>query len=686
MAQRNPSKITTDLLVDDPLVIGPGYRIDDGERRYLDNQIRGIQQHLVDALIRGRHATYVLLDGASAAVAAGDVVCDACVSSSESRVTKAVAAALTNAGAAFGVVVYGGAPGSYVLVALGGFLPPTLTSLGSTAGFVRVNTTTARCERVASIGASDYPVGTVGSTGQLAIAPFPRGAGGSGEANTASNVGTGVGVWKDKVGADLRFRSILAGANVTVTLVGDDIVVASTGGGGGGSPGGSSGALQTNDGAGGFAGINVGTTDQIIKSNGSAWIAGALNLAAAAAVTGILAIANGGTGLSALGAGVQTFLGTPSSANLAAAVTDETGSGALVFATSPTLVTPNIGAATGTSLALSSFLSAGGGTPNTAEAIRLPNNSGIGWKTSGGTDRALVFFNGSNIFSVGTTNESTTLSGFALTLASGSSDLIFSVGGAERGRFINSGLGLYLSDSDQSHYYVLLPSNLAASRNCTLPILAAHDTFVFEAHAQSLTNKTFLAFGSSPAASGVIRLEASTGIYWNNSGTVLPLAEAGTNACYYGTTSAFGGGNQAQAVNIYAAGTVALGIGSSTYLYVYSPNVALEAWKPITGSDSGSSPHALSGRAAQAMADANQTAAAAVYMMACISCTGALTANRDLTLPLPASEIGSYPKYIQNSTTGGFSIIAKCSSGTTATITAGTHLVFVTPGGVALIA
>jgi hypothetical protein len=49
------------------------------------------------------------------------------------------------------------------------------------------------------------------------------------------------------------------------------------------------------------------------------------------------------TGISGLGTGVATFLATPSSANLAAAVTDETGSGALVFATSPTLVTPALG-------------------------------------------------------------------------------------------------------------------------------------------------------------------------------------------------------------------------------------------------------------------------------------------------------------------------------------------------------
>jgi hypothetical protein len=71
-----------------------------------------------------------------------------------------------------------------------------------------------------------------------------------------------------------------------------------------------------------------------------------------------IAVANGGTGITSFGTGIATFLGTPSSANLASAVTDETGSGALVFANTPTLVTPAIGAATGTSLNLSGSLTA----------------------------------------------------------------------------------------------------------------------------------------------------------------------------------------------------------------------------------------------------------------------------------------------------------------------------------------
>jgi hypothetical protein len=63
-------------------------------------------------------------------------------------------------------------------------------------------------------------------------------------------------------------------------------------------------------------------------------------ITAAANGTASVAISTGVTGL---GSGVATFLGTPSSANLIAAVTDETGTGALVFATSPTLVTPALG-------------------------------------------------------------------------------------------------------------------------------------------------------------------------------------------------------------------------------------------------------------------------------------------------------------------------------------------------------
>jgi hypothetical protein len=90
-------------------------------------------------------------------------------------------------------------------------------------------------------------------------------------------------------------------------------------------------------------------------------------------------------------AGMQAFLAVPSSANLRAAMTDETGTGLLVFATSPTLttptitnptvstgtftspalVTPSLGVATGTSLAATA-------------AITSSGTAGVGYATGAG--------------------------------------------------------------------------------------------------------------------------------------------------------------------------------------------------------------------------------------------------------------------------------------------------------------
>jgi hypothetical protein len=59
--------------------------------------------------------------------------------------------------------------------------------------------------------------------------------------------------------------------------------------------------------------------------------------------------------ITGLGTGVATWLATPSSANLASAVSDETGSGSLVFATSPTLVTPILGTPTSGNFSTGTF-------------------------------------------------------------------------------------------------------------------------------------------------------------------------------------------------------------------------------------------------------------------------------------------------------------------------------------------
>lgn len=87
------------------------------------------------------------------------------------------------------------------------------------------------------------------------------------------------------------------------------------------------------------------------------------------------------------GAGVATWMAAPSSANLAATVTDETGSGALVFANTPSLVTPVLGAATHTSLTGPLVI---GGTA-ASSTLTLESTSGTG------TSDSIIFKTGSQV-------------------------------------------------------------------------------------------------------------------------------------------------------------------------------------------------------------------------------------------------------------------------------------------------
>lgn len=220
--------------------------------------------------------------------------------------------------------------------------------------------------------------------------------------------------------------------------------------------------------------------------------------------TGLASVSSGTWSALTLGSGVATFLGTPSSANLAAAVTGETGSGALVFATSPSLTTPDIGAATGTSLALSSGLidDTGGG------GVTLAVN---------GTTRAWV-----------------TDAGFKL----------------------NDGGG---------QYAIIAVANIAADRTVTIPALSGDDDFVFVAHAQTLTNKTvsgpsfaassFLSTGATPADAGAERHSNNTSINFRNQAN-----SANVQAVYVNTSNEvwIGTSTNPSATQLFGTGTLGL--------------------------------------------------------------------------------------------------------------------------------
>ncbi len=183
---------------------------------------------------------------------------------------------------------------------------------------------------------------------------------------TVANGGTGQSSYTDgqllignSTGNTLSKATLTAGSGISITNGSGSITIAATGSGG---------TVTSVSGTGTVSGLTLTGT---VTSSGSLTLGGTLSVNLASSVTGTLPIANGGTGststtycslttnvtgtlpvanggtgITSFGTGVATWLGTPSSANLAAAVTDETGTGALVFANTPTLVTPVLGTPT----------------------------------------------------------------------------------------------------------------------------------------------------------------------------------------------------------------------------------------------------------------------------------------------------------------------------------------------------
>jgi len=121
--------------------------------------------------------------------------------------------------------------------------------------------------------------------------------------------------------------------------------------------------------------------------DGSSWVQiTGLGTAAAAGADGDIQVNSSGTfGALTPGSGIATWLATPSSSNLRSALTDETGTGAAVFADSPTLITPDLGIPSAIDLTNATNVPGGGFTvvTKTADYTVLSGDSGTDFNNSG---------------------------------------------------------------------------------------------------------------------------------------------------------------------------------------------------------------------------------------------------------------------------------------------------------------
>jgi len=176
--------------------------------------------------------------------------------------------------------------------------------------------------------ASSVPVITVNAQGQLTSVSNTSIAISASQINSGvlgvSNGGTGLsttpanGALDIGNGTSFTRSTLTAGSGVSISNGSGSITISATG----------SGGTVTS--------INVsGGTTGLTTSGGPVTSSGTITLG------GTLGIANGGTGLTAFGTGVQTALGQ-----------NVTGSGGIVLANSPSLVTPNLGSATASNITL----------------------------------------------------------------------------------------------------------------------------------------------------------------------------------------------------------------------------------------------------------------------------------------------------------------------------------------------
>jgi hypothetical protein len=261
------------------------------------------------------------------------------------------------------------------------------------------------------------------------------------------------------------------------------------------------------------------------------------------------------TGVSGLGTGVATFLATPSSANLLAAVTNETGTGALVFATSPTLTTPI--SATLTAPAASNLTLAGGtaGSDSVVVSNTLAASSAIigAFKVGNGTAATNVAIGGGNINAGGTGTFAGSIQGSAAANYFGGTTapaVPVAVVTQSPGGNLFPGLGITSAGGSATKYWNLFAANVYTDSDL---FFVPNSTALASAVIRISNGGVVTLSNSTAGSAGAGALVVTGGLSAGNNG----------NASYFGGAVSYAGALKEGSDNVISSAGTALLFGNS---------------------------------------------------------------------------------------------------------------------------
>lgn len=166
------SKITTDIAVDPALPAPDLASFTPAQRQYIDDQIRGCQQHMVQSLLRATVGTWLDLDPASAQISPGDLLQPG---PSANTVTR-----LVDATQCVAIAMIAAAPGSRLRAAYVGRIGPEIIG-PLDPGVAVADASSGRVIVPMTLGNGDRIIGFVDAHGALWLDPPSKATGGGGE-------------------------------------------------------------------------------------------------------------------------------------------------------------------------------------------------------------------------------------------------------------------------------------------------------------------------------------------------------------------------------------------------------------------------------------------------------------------------------------------------------------------------